>query len=62
MFLQDNFENLKDDTVYISLGNYCLTSMLFKENNIKLESYPFDWMISCIENITDVFNDNLQIF
>ncbi len=46
------------DTCFISLGNYCLTSMLLKENNIKNESYPFDWMVSCIENIVDVFDDD----
>lgn len=27
------------NTCFISLGNYCLTSMLLKENNIKNESY-----------------------
>jgi hypothetical protein len=48
------------NTCFISLGNYCLTSMLLKENNMKNESYPFDWMVSCIENIIDVFDDDFS--
>ena len=63
MFVQDNFiENEKNNTLYVSLGNYCLTSMLLKENNLKYESYPFDWMVSCIENVIDIFSDNFTNF
>jgi len=49
---------LKRDKIYVSLGNYCLTSMLLKENNLKYESHPFDWMVSCIENIIHVYDNN----
>ena len=40
----DNTHN--KSKIFISLGNYCLTSMIFKYNNLKFESYPFDWMVS----------------
>ena len=61
MFNQDEF-NCKNNVIYVSLGNYCLTSMLLKENNLKCESHPFDWMVSCIDNIIDIFNDNFIKF
>jgi hypothetical protein len=61
MFLQDNFTNNKN-TAYVSLGNYCLTSMLFKENKLKNESYPFDWMVSCIDDIISIFEDDFNQF
>lgn len=60
MFTSDIYKNKDSETVYISLGNYCLTSMLLKENNLKYESYPFDWMVSCIENITDIFSTDFK--
>jgi hypothetical protein len=61
MFI-DEYENNNTNKIYISLGNYCLTSMLLKENNLKYESYPFDWMVSCIDNIINIFEDNFNEF
>ena len=29
---------------FVSLGNYCITSNLLKDHNLKFESYPFDWL------------------
>ncbi len=58
MSFTDEYVYYKKDKVYVSLGNYCLTSMLLKENNIKYESHPFDWMVTCIENIIHIFEDN----
>ena len=58
MDFNDEYNNKKKDKIYVSLGNYCLTSMLLKENNLKFESHPFDWMISCIENIIHIFENN----
>lgn len=58
MFNCDIENNNNDEKIYISLGNYCLTSMLLKENNLKNVSFPFDWMVSCIDNIIDIFEDN----
>jgi hypothetical protein len=48
--------------IFISLGNYCLTSMIFKDNNMKFESYPFDWMTSQIDNIIHIINDDFKDF
>ena len=36
--------------------------MLLKENNLKFESHPFDWMVSCIENIIHIFENNFEEF
>ena len=47
---------------YISLGNYCLTSMLLKDNNLKKESHPFDWNVQCIDNIIHILKDNFKEF
>jgi hypothetical protein len=52
----------KKNIIYVSLGNYCLTSMLLKENNLKTESHPFDWIITSIENINHILSDNFIQF
>lgn len=57
----DEIEN-NTENIYISLGNYCLTSMLLKENNLKYKSFPFDWMVYCIDNIIEIFEDNFIKF
>jgi hypothetical protein len=62
MFNEDNLIPNKNNKIFISLGNYCLPSMLLKENNIKYESYPFDWMVSCIDNINHCIEDNFENF
>ena len=63
LFTKDNYNIVNNNqTAYISLGSYCLTSMLLKENNMKNESYPFDWIVSCIENINHILNDNFYEF
>jgi hypothetical protein len=36
--------------------------MLLKENNLKNFSFPFDWMVSCIDNIIHIFEDNYNEF
>jgi hypothetical protein len=36
--------------------------MLLKDNNLKLESHPFDWNVQCIDNINDIFIDNFKNF
>lgn len=60
-FNKENYNIVNNNqTTYISLGSYCLTSMLLKENNMKNESYPFDWIVSCIENINHILNDNFK--
>ena len=32
--------------LYISLGLQCLTSTVLKDNNLRTNSYPFDWILS----------------
>ena len=54
--------NDRNDKIVVSLGNNCLTSMLLRENNMKFESHPFDWMLTCIENIIHIFEDNFKEF
>jgi hypothetical protein len=61
MFADELIQN-KTDKIFISLGNYCLPACLLKENNIKYESYPFDYMVSCIDNINHCIEDNFQNF
>ena len=58
MFNNDNLIEYKSDKLFISLGNYCLTSMLLKENNIK-DNY------SNINNLTKnnfYFNEINKVF
>lgn len=62
MYFIDEYNNDKKDKIFVSLGNYCLTSMLLKENNLKFESHPFDWMVTCIDNIIDIFENNFEEF
>ncbi len=47
-----------------SLGSLCHTASYLKNNKLKLESYPFDWIMSnyndiihCIENKFSIFLD-----
>jgi hypothetical protein len=50
------------DLVFCSLGNYCITSFLLKDNNLKTKSYPFDWMCTTIDNLIHIFSDNFKNF
>ena len=45
-----------------SLGSLCHSSQILKRNNLKLCSYPFDWIFSNYDNIIDCIEDNFQIF
>jgi hypothetical protein len=45
-----------------SLGVLCHASQLLKRNNIKYESYPFDWIFSNENMIIDCLNDNFEKF
>ncbi len=62
MFYDRNDTQEKNDKIYCSLGNYCKTSMLLKDNKLKYESYPFDWMVTCIENIIHILQDDFKEF
>lgn len=37
---------MKSNTLYIPLGVQCLTPTVLKQNNLRTNSYPFDWILS----------------
>jgi hypothetical protein len=45
-----------------SLGSICQASSIIKNNNLKLESYPFDWIFSRPDNVAHILNDNFKLF
>jgi hypothetical protein len=45
-----------------SLGTKCFSSQLLKRNNLKKESYPFDWIFSDLDIIIDCIKDDFIIF
>lgn len=45
-----------------SLGSLCQSSQLLKRNNLKLCSYPFDWIFSNCDNIIHCIEDNFKTF
>jgi hypothetical protein len=45
-----------------SLGTLCHGSQILKRNNLKLCSYPFDWIFSDCDNIIHCIEDNFNIF
>jgi hypothetical protein len=46
------------EEIYCSLGAYCITSFLLKSFKLKIESHPFDWQITTIENVIHMIEDN----
>jgi hypothetical protein len=47
-------------TLFCSLGFHCQASKILIRNNLKIESYPFDWMFSNINIIKDCIEDNFK--
>jgi hypothetical protein len=45
-----------------SLGPFCHSSQILKRNNLKVCSYPFDWIYSNCENVIHCIEDNFNIF
>lgn len=45
-----------------SLGSMCHTSTFLKTNKWKKESYPFDWIHSCINDVMHCIEDKFKIF
>jgi hypothetical protein len=46
--------------IFCSLGFHCQCSQILKRNNLKDNSYPFDWIFCNIFIITDCINDNFE--
>jgi hypothetical protein len=47
---------------FISIGPYCRTAEILKENNLRTEAYPFDYIFSSLEIIAHCINDKFNIF
>ena len=45
-----------------SLGSLCQSSQILKRNNLKICSYPFDWIFSNFDNILHCIEDDFKIF
>jgi len=45
-----------------SLGTNCHTASLLKRKGVKIESHPFDWILSCPETVIHCIEDNFNIF
>jgi len=45
-----------------SLGSLCHSSQILKRNNLKLCSYPFDWIFSNCDTIIHCIEDKFNIF
>ena len=45
-----------------SLGNYCHTAYLLKRLQLKVCSYPFDWIFTNVHIIKHIIEDNYNIF
>ena len=46
----------------IPFGNQCISAFFLKENNLKLLSYPFDWIFCNPCVINDMIDDNFKKF
>jgi len=46
----------------IPLGSNCYIASYLKRNNIKLVSYPFDWIFSYPNDIYDIINTDFEYF
>ena len=45
-----------------SLGFNCHASQMLKDNNLKLESYPFDWIMSNLDVVKKCLQDDFKTF
>ena len=46
----------------IPMGCQCFSAFFLKLNNLKLSSYPFDWIFSDPSTIADMLDDNFEKF
>jgi len=47
---------------YCSLGHWCHSALLLQDQNLKKESYPFDWVSNSPEMIKDCIADDFKKF
>ena len=55
-------DHMEEINYTCSLGSYCHSSQLLKRNNLKLSSFPFDWILSNCNNNIDCIEDDFNIF
>lgn len=48
--------------IFASLGELCHSSFLLKRNNLKKESYPFDWIFSSANMVKHCIEDDFKMF
>jgi len=64
--VKENTRNDKNFKIEInqvcSLGTLCQPALMLKRNNLKLQSYPFDWIFSNPDIIMDCLNDDFTSF
>lgn len=46
----------------IPIGSLCHIAFFFKRNNLKVTSYPFDWIFSNLYNVIHALNDDFKSF
>lgn len=47
---------------FISIGPYCSTADILKDNKLRTEAYPFDYIFSSLEMVNHAINDKFNIF
>ena len=47
---------------FISIGPYCSTCEILKNNNLRLHAYPFDYIFSSLEMIKHIIDNKFEIF
>ena len=47
--------------IYISIGYICIIATYLKKNNKKIQSYPFDWCITPLDNLFTILDGNFEI-
>jgi len=65
-FQNDNNDDLsvqpEDRMEFISIGPYCYTADRLKENDLRNNAYPFDYIFSSLEMVKHAINDRFNIF
>lgn len=55
-----NFE--KENKICVSLGVACLTAEHLKRNRLRMQSFPFDWIVSSFSGICTLIKNDFQDF
>ena len=58
--LKSNLDNL--NIKFVSIGPNCSTADILKENNLRIEAFPFDYIFSSLEMIKHCINNKFNIF